>query len=307
LELLRAMGVRYVIIHSDQLESVQAKEIAATLDRLGLKVEKFASDWVVILPASEAKSVSPATRYLIPKTVQAGEAATISAVYTVDGPTVMPPNSPMGSLVAEWRESSPGQTRNDGRVTRSDQIWFQPPFYLDRTGVAPVQVPTPGRPGIYQLTLRPSQGGDSISEQVTVADDVASPEILPVPVRLLSAKARCGDTGPILNLTMQTIGWYDQPFSLSAHIHDVDGNQVAQSDLEFPPWRPRANLLEEFDYNLPVETPLPADQYTVELSAYQWQQAAERTVPRFFLSPTGEPLATLNFGVDVPPCPGTTP
>ena len=244
---------------------------------------------------------------MIPKTVQAGEEATISAIYTADGPAVMPPNSPMGSLAAEWRESPSGQMGNGGGVTRSDQIWFQPPFYVDRTGVATVQIPTPVRPGVYQLTLRPSQGGDSISEQVTVVMDGAASEILPVPVRLLAAEAGCGETGPILNLAMQTIGWYDQPFSLSAHIQDADGNQVAQSDLEYPPWRPHANLLEESDYYLPIETPLPAGQYTVELSAYQWQQAAERTAPRYFLSPIGDPLATLNFGVDMPPCPTPTP
>ena len=307
LELLKALDVRHVIIHSDQFEAVKAKEIAAALDRLGLKVEKFASDWVVTLPASGAKSISPTARYVIPKTVQAGEDATISAIYTADGPAVMPPNSPMGSLAAEWREAPSGQMGNGGGVTRSDQIWFQPPFYVDRTGVATVQIPTPVRPGVYQLTLRPSQGGDSVSEQVTVVMDGAASEILPVPVRLLAAEAGCGETGPILNLAMQTIGWYDQPFSLSAHIQDADGNQVAQSDLEYPPWRPRANLLEESDYYLPIETPLPAGQYTVELSAYQWQQAAERTVPRYFLSQTGEPLATLNFGVDMPPCPAPTP
>ncbi len=307
LDLLRAMNVRYVIIHIGELEAAHAIEVASTLDRLGLAVKQFGKDLVVTLPSGGTTSAAPAARYVIPTTPRANRAATVSVVYTSEGPTVMPPNSPMGSLVAEWRKLPAGKTGEDGKVVRSDRVWFQPPFYVNGLGMAPVEITSPEQPGAYLLTLQPGQGGESVSGQVTVIEDVASPDILPVPVRLLSSEVHCSDTGPILSLTMQTIGWYDQPFSLSAQIHDAAGDLVAQNDLEFPPLHPRANLLEVSEYQIPFEKPIPVGQYTVELFAYQWQQAAERTVQRYFLSQNGEPLDKLGFGVDVPPCPVPTP
>jgi hypothetical protein len=171
---------------------------------------------------------------------------------------------------------------------------------LTRLPWRPLQSLRPKSEGLYTLQLvapRPDQ--PLASANVRVMADVAAPEVTLVPLLGAETMIACEAGEAQIQMVMRTIGWYNDPFTLSARVLDESGTEVARStaDVEFPAQRPRSNLLTTHRYDLPLaDVPAPdAESLTVDLIAYRWQQAAERIVPRHFVLEDGSVAETLRL------------
>lgn len=301
LSLLQALNTRYIIWHTDLWPSSQIGATEAELTRLGLAMQHFGADRLIMLPASQNTGALPATRFHIPSMARAGANMRLDVVFTASSPVALPPKTPLGRISVEWRERDAQGQISVHPVLRQETL-FQPPFYIAEWGLAPVHIPTPPAPGEYELTIT-APLGDSVKTAVQLVEDIAPPEVTALPIQLVAASLSCGDAGVQLTAQMQTVGWYDEAFSLSAHVLNDSGAIIAQSDVEFPAYRPRKNLLEITGYEFPFLTNLSPGTRTINLYGYQWQQTAERTVPRVFIDEAGAPIDHLRFAVTVPHCP----
>jgi hypothetical protein len=136
---------------------------------------------------------------------------------------------------------------------------------------------------------------------VRVVDDVVPPEIALLPVRALKAEISCREETPQLDILMQTVGWYDAPFTLSARLLNIAGMEVARSstDVEFGVEPLRRDLLSLNIYTLPLGgVPAVEDEHLdVELIAYRWQQEVEGIVVRRFVADDGAVLDTIRLPI----------
>jgi hypothetical protein len=126
---------------------------------------------------------------------------------------------------------------------------------------------------------------------------VAAPEATLIPVAVNNASIHCEAGAPQIEVDMRTIGWYDDPFTLTARMVDEHGQEVARSaaDVEFPGERPRSDLFTIHEYNLPLESVPSSDDgaLTLMLIAYRWQHDAQRIVPRHFVEMDGSVVSVL--------------
>jgi hypothetical protein len=139
---------------------------------------------------------------------------------------------------------------------------------------------------------------------VNVVQDVAPAEAVLVPLEGIQAEITCDQDAVQIQVLMRTIGWYDEPFTLSARLIDANGAEVGRSaaDVEFGVERPRSNLLNSGNYLLPLES-VPAPELgplSLDLIAYRWQQEAERVVPRLFVNDDGAVVDALRLPLPPP-------
>jgi hypothetical protein len=289
---LQALGVEWVFWQRDRLPAEQWQAIEATADAQGWPLRQWGEVWAVQLPGATAGS--PDLGFFIPERAGAGGELTLSAIFTAAEPTAILPNSPLGAFQMEWWRG--GQRL---LVQRIDQ---QPPFYVDRVAVSPVPAPVPDDPGLYELRIYHPHSETLVTAgfvEVTAAE--TSPEVTLLAVKPIGVEIVCETEGGRLHIDLRTIGWYDTPFTLSARLLDPQGVEVDRSavDVEFPPFRPRSNLLTTFTYSLPLQQfPLTIDgPLTAEISAYQWQQQQGNVAQRWFVDADGAILPVLQLPV----------
>jgi hypothetical protein len=186
------------------------------------------------------------------------------------------------------------------------QKYHQPPYFMDRVAISTVAIPTPVSPGVYNLRLFGAEHDRALATaDVNVVDDVAPPEATVIPLAAIDALIRCESNAPQIEVLMHTIGWYDDPFTLTARVVDESGQEIARSaaDVEFPAERPRHDLLTTHQYNLPLES-VPASEdgaLTLLLIAYRWQHEAQRIVPRHFVEADGSVVPVLHLPLSISP------
>jgi hypothetical protein len=287
---LQALGVEWVLLHRDRLPATKWPAIGAAIQEQGWETKQWRDVWAVRLPAGEA--AQPELSYFIPDRAQADGVLTLAAILTSDSPTPILPNSELGHVRAEWWQGE--------RRVLVAELTYQPPFYVDSVAVATLAIPVPELEGDYALQLYAAQSDQPLaSANVSVMADVASPEVTLVPLLGVEAMIACDAGEAQLQIAMRTIGWYDEPFTLSARVLDESSTELARSaaDVEFPAQRPRSNLLTTHLYDLPL-TDVPASDVrslNVDLIAYRWQQEAERIVPRHFVLEDGSVVGTLRL------------
>ncbi|MCC6456373.1 MAG: hypothetical protein IT328_15570 [Caldilineaceae bacterium] len=291
---LRALGVEWVLLYPARYSLEEWQSIQSGIGEQGLETRQWGDVWGVHLSSLQAEL--PKQTYFIPDQAQLRGRLSVAAIFTSDRPTPILPNSLLGDISAEW-------WNGDGRVLVSKKS-YQPPFFVDPVAVATVPIAVPPVEGSYTLQLY-SQLYSSRQEQllataeVTVMADAAAPEVTLLPVQGVSAGVVCEEGEAHLEVILRTIGWYERPFTLSARILDGSDTEVARSraDVEFVAQRPRTDLLTSHAYKLPLaEVPAPEHgALTVDLIAYQWQQEAERTVARAFVTADGSVVNTLQL------------
>jgi hypothetical protein len=289
---LQALGVEWLFWQQDRLPEEQRQTIEATARTEGWPLHRWGELWAVQLPTAVAGT--PALRFFIPESAGVGGELTLMALFTSVEPTPILPNSELGNLQVEW-------WRGDQRLF-VQQIHRQPPFYVDGVAVSPVPVAVPDEPGLYELRIyHLHNGGRLATGSVEVTAGEAPPEITLLAVRPLSAEIVCEAARYHLHIDLETIGWYDASFTLSARLLDPQGVEVERSavDVEFPAYRPRSNLLTTFTYPLPLDQfPLTSSvPLTAEISAYQWQQQTGSIAPRWFVDTDGAILPAVQLPI----------
>ncbi|MBX3001264.1 MAG: hypothetical protein KF893_22275 [Caldilineaceae bacterium] len=283
---LQSLGVEWILPLPDRLSAEQRQQIEDAIQAQGWETRTWGDLRAIRLPRIERDPSQ--SRYLIPDRAQAGGEVAVAAIFTSEDPTPTLPNSALGSLRVEWQQGD--------RPIRRLKRQHQPPFFVDGVALSSIHIPTPATEGIY--TLRLLDGADRLlaASDVNVVVDAAPPESRVLPVLAIQAILTCGGDDAQIDLILRTVGWYEEPFTLSARLLDAEGAQVMRSaDVEFPPHRPRANLRTINVYLLPLPVIPGDDALTVELIGYQWQQAAERIVPRAFVSAEGEVMDQLSL------------
>jgi hypothetical protein len=283
---LQSLGVEWILPLQDRLPASQWQQIEDAIRDQGWETRLWGDLRAIRLPRIEL--IYPQVRYVIPDRAQMGGQVAVTAVFSSGQPTPILPDSELGYLRVEWQEG-------DRRIQRLERQ-YQPPFFVDGVAAASILLPTPADAGIYTLRLFDGEDRLLAASDVNVAAEVAPPEARALPVWGLEAILLCAEDGPRLDLSMQTIGWYEEPFTLSVRLLDASGAEVMRSaDVEFPTYRPRANLRTVNLYPLPLPALPPGNALTVEVLGYQWQQAAERIVPRSFVNAEGELVDRLSL------------
>jgi hypothetical protein len=289
-QFLRALGVQWVVLHRDRLPEEQRVAIEGAIQELPWETQAFGDIAVVQLPPLDV--AQPTQRFYIPGQAQAGGMMAFGTILTSETPTPVVLGSELGHLRVEWWQG-------EERVLEVEKV-VQPPYFVDRIAVATLLVPAPEAAGEYRLRLFRSEGGQELaSGVVNVVFDVAPPEPSLVPLEGIEAEIVCDDGSVQIRVLMRTIGWYDDPFTLSARLIDGSGAEVGRStaDVEFGVELPRSNLLNSATYEVPLES-VPAAELgplSVDLIAYRWQQEAERVVPRFFVAGDGTVVDALRL------------
>ncbi len=282
--LLQDLGVSWVVLRAGEWRPEALERVAAEARVRGWTLTQVGPDWVVSLPRAPA-AMSPEIRYWAPDTAQAGGIFGLGVVYTAEGMVTRPPAWGLERLWVRWSRAD-----GSGPVWESQMV-HQPPFVVDGVAVSTVPVPVPEEPGSYLLEWGLGSGPRAGSARVEVRAALDAPEARLLPVLPLDACVEVREEGTWLQVTMRTVGWYDEPFTLSARVVDPAGQERARTlgDVEFPPYQPRSHLLTVHGYRLPL-TPLPDLQgrWTVRLAAYRWSQPLEAIVPRRFVTPSGE-------------------
>ncbi len=302
-ELLQAMGVEWVIVHRARLTDAARLATDAAIDTHRWRVQTWGDIWAVHLPPNPMPR--PAARFVLPAVAQAGGTVTIGRILRGAEPHPIVPGSELGRVRVEWRQA--------GVVVLAAERQTQPPYYVDALAVAGFTMPVPAQAGSYTLHVFAGAPAQEVAAGVVeVIVDRAPPEVTLLPVRPVAATLQCAGAGDeiAIDVWMQTIGWYDQPFTLSGRLVDDQAGEVARSrrDVEFRPERARRDLLSLQPYTLPfaarhaiaaaVDLNHPP---ALELVAYQWQQAAERVVARHFVDDAGNVVPSITLPLTVDP------
>jgi hypothetical protein len=292
MEFLQAAEIEWLILHRQRIVDEQWAQIEDALQDWGWNSQQWGDVWLVQIPPT--KVTFPDTRYYIPESAPSGGIVSVGVIYRSAQPTALVPGSENNSVRVEWRQDERGQLVVEKEIL--------PPFFVDLLAISEATIPVPGATGNYTLRLsKPATGQLLATANVRVVDDFVPPEIALLPVRALKAEISCREETPQLDVLMQTVGWYDAPFTLSARLLNIAGMEVARSsaDVEFGVEPLRRGLLSLNIYTLPLGgVPAVEDEHLdVELIAYRWQQEVEGIVARRFVADDGAVLDTIRLPI----------
>lgn len=277
LALLRGYGVKYVVIHTD--------EMPAPVDLRSLTlVQTFGADRVYSVTPSAGQPRVSLTTYLPATAVPGGDANAYLIVRSTGAvPLVILPTHRLDVQVA-WPDQSATASVSVSIVTTG-------------ASVIPVPIRAPATlPQVLTLSLNDSLvGGLTVTGTVTAAA-FASGQPFPVPVRLLSATTDKSTYQPgetvHLALRWQALGKIDAYYSVFARIVDSTGQVVARWDGEprggkKPTllWAPGEEIIDTIDLALPA-TATPGA-YRVETGLYR----ASDLAPALTLDADGVPVS----------------
>ncbi len=265
--LLRALDVRYVLVHSNRIDDWHTRRQKIS-DTSGLKlVQQFGGDEVYwITPRAEglvllsANSYIPGpvapnvnfTAYLILQNRRAHSAAI----------------KPTDVLIVEARWSN-------GAIQK---VSTSLPLVTSSVSVVPITLRAPLQAGSYHLNLRISGyplGVWDLAGDVSVSDgEPARQVVLPAQVVLdspLNAVYAPGDMIDI-GVTWQALNKIDGYYSASVRVVDAEGNKKSDAGDREPAvktmlWVPESKIPDRFSLTLPRD--LSPGEYSVQLLMYQ--------------------------------------
>ncbi len=277
--LLQALGVGYVVVHSDRYPAdrwAEMQRVLAHVDDL-MPVQSFGTDRVYqVRPRSFDPSSLEVGSYLPPRAA-AGQPYTayLIAANRAKGSYALPPTEAIRAVVT-WEG---GGGREAGRVSADVPLVTSP------GGVAVIALPltAPLPPGTYHLTINEQQGilgSWTITGTVEVGDQADNS--FPIPARLeawqIPVTARAGGPLPV-SLTWRAVGKIDAYYSIYVKLLDAKGNAVAGWDGQprngqAPTllWMPGEAIDDLITLSVPAD--LSPGDYTVEVGMYRAQDLA---------------------------------
>lgn len=292
IELLRALDVRYVIMHTDALENRDALTAQLALYHDALRIVQTADADIAL----ELAPLQPANDFELEFVAPASILPNVSApAYVIAKPTRASSTrlSERGllDLQLRWYDAS-------NILAKTENVRVTAPLLLDEHGaVMPFKLTAPTQTGLWRLVLD-VRGADNMrgagdlrgaDEARTVEQTV---EVTPAftqadpPIQLLSAfagtrAARAGETLKVM-LTWRVWAKPAEDYQVFLHVDDDKGNTRAQLDFEpfygalpTTQWEPGQILVEQ--YEIPLANGLPQNQY--HLVAGLFHAASGRLIP----------------------------
>ena len=296
--LLQALGVRYLLLHTDRYPAGRQAGMQAALAQSDdlTPVQRFGADQVYEVRPRSFDPASLAVSGYLPLHAAAGQPYTAYLIVINGGlrSYALPPTSLIRAATT-WECA-------DGRMT--GQVTADLPLVTSPAGgaaIIPLPLAAPPTPGTCRLTIG-EQGGPLGDWALDGMVEVGSKgdEAFPVPARLESwqmpSAVHPGDPLPI-HLTWRALGKIDAYYSVYVKLLDAGSNALAGWDGQpgngaAPTllWVPGEKIEDTVTLTIPADTP-PGD-YTVEVGMYR----ARDLVRCLTLDADGAPLERVELG-----------
>jgi len=299
--LLQALGVAYVVIHTDRYPAGRWQEMQAGLRQVGdlALVQLLGTDRVYQVRANSTAPGSLSVDAYLPLQAAAAQPYTAYLIATNHGSrshAILPTRRLL--LTAVWE--APG-------ASVSEPLTADVPLVTSPDGgaaVIPLTLTAPSAQGAYRLSLA-AQAGPlgpfSVKGDVMVGDSrAASPAPFPVPAQLAAwvvpPTVQAGGTLGV-ELTWRALGKIDAYYSFYVKLLDDAGHSIAGWDGQpmggaAPTllWVPGTTIADQVMLDVPPGTP-PGD-YALEVGMYR----AEDLARAMTLDVTGIPLDRVTLG-----------
>ena len=278
--LLQALGVWYVVVHTDRYPAArwrQAEAILAQADEL-TPVEAFGADRAYMVTGRSFDPGSLDVRAYLPARAIAGRPCTAYLIAANDGPRSYAINPTLKIYPTVAWEGVAGSTVVD--------LEADVPLVISPGGgvaVIPLPLTAPAEPGDYRLAIGEENGilGAWTAEGTLKVGDQAD-TAFPVPARLealsVPATARPGEALPV-SLTWLALGKIDAYYSVYVKLLDAQGNPVADwdgqpQDGRAPTltWTPGQVVTDTVSLSIPAGA--PPGEYTIEVAMYRAEDLA---------------------------------
>lgn len=292
INLIRALGVGRLLLKTERFEATRLTDIDRLVDNEGWILDKGTESWLITLTPKPVSK--PDVEIRLPERARAGGRVALPVRLNGDGLSALPPGDEIAYTVQWWQ---------DGNLVVDGSLRDRLPFVVDRWAHSSLYSETPEDAGLYSVTLLDGGGNVVVRGDMLVEERAAPPEIRVAPLRLDGVSLLCEDP-PGVRLQMKTVGWFDEPVTLSVRILDGAGQEIGRSevDVAFAAELPRSELLTLHDYDLPL-LPLDVDRAKkVVVSAYRWQQETETTIPRLLLSSEGDSASPIEMTMPAEAC-----
>jgi hypothetical protein len=265
--LVRALGVRYLVIHSADLPDWNTRRDAVN-KTAGLQlVQQFGGDYVYRVEPRALDPQSMSARAYFPSPTTPGASIIVYLILeNRDAHSVAVLPTDTLQVEAHWSDAS------------VQQVTAPLPLVTSTVSVVPVRLTAPSRPGTWQVVLKvsgPAIGIQNLEGQLTVDDgEPAHQIVLPARVQLdssLKPNYSPGDQVE-LNLTWQPLNKIDAYYSASVRVVDAKGIKIAGAQDRQPVretmlWVPGVAVPDRFVLSLPRD--LAPGEYSVQLLLYQ--------------------------------------
>jgi hypothetical protein len=266
ISLLQALGVEYVIVHSNQFKTQDIR--AADLQL----AQQFGADWIYRLEPRVQDARALTTRLYLPQPAAPNQSYFAYIVVENHAPrsfAILPTDMPR--VDARWSDGT------------SQRVTAAMPLVTSSLSVVQVRLTAPLRAGDYHLELRVA--GNAIGEWNLTGDVAVKNEepahqvVLPAQVFLKSPLQSTYAPGDTLNadlvwLAQNKINAY---YSASVRVVDARGNKVANDDRQpgVPTllWTPGSSVPDRFALALPRD--LAPGEYTLQVLMYQADQGID--------------------------------
>ncbi len=278
--LLQALGVRYVVIHTDRYPPDRWLDMQTALSQVGdlTLVETFGGDQAYRLAPRSFDASSLQVSGHLPARAATGEPYTAYVVaFNSDTRSYAIPPTDMLHLAAAWR--------GPGGISSTDATADAPLVTSPAGGAAVIPIPltAPATPGLYELSLDAADGplgAWMLAGNVEVGQQ--SDDSFPLPIRLetwdLPSSVRPGGTLSV-GLAWRALGKIDAYYSVYVKLLDASGQAIAgwdgqPQDGEAPTllWVPGETIDDKVLLDVPAKAQ-PGD-YRVEVGMYRAEDLA---------------------------------
>lgn len=241
--LLQGLGVRYVVIHEDDLTPERIARLQGPLPESAREVKRFGDERVLEL--------APYSHPDLPN--EALPVASLPPEQVVELPLVL--TSPVGPYVPVAGEPLEVRVQwQQGRETREERVRVPWPMVIEEVAVLPLPLTTPPA-GEWVLSVSgtyPEGRGFILEQPIVVAEGQPAPPLL-LPVTLETVEAVDERT---LALSWQAQQLLTRYYSLSARLVGADGEVIAQrdgspSETGTVDWLPGIPYEAEWQFDLP--------------------------------------------------------
>ena len=218
--LLQGLGVRYVIIHEDDLDEARARQLQQPLPESVREIARFDDERILAL--------APYNHPGLPNELPPNYLNRLPPEQQIEYPLVLTtPNGFYVPLKGEPLQVQVTWQHHTGN-TRQTTVRVPWPMIIEEVAVLSLPLDTPPS-GEWVLTLTgtyPEGRGFSLKQPINIADTHSSPATL-LPVKLLSATQNENNRLTLTWLCQQALTRY---YSISVRLFDQQGQLVAQQD-----------------------------------------------------------------------------
>ncbi len=266
IELLRALNVRYVLLHTDALAQDDALSEKFALYHDALRVAQTAGDDIAleIIPPPSPPPRAADWEFSAPVEMLPNESARAFLIaQPAQFSTMLLSERGLLDVSARWYDAANALVKTENaRVTA--------PLLLDEHGaVLPFSLNAPAQNGTYRVILDVRGAGELQTLEQNVNVNSARGESTP-PIQLVNARvgtraARAGETLKVI-LDWRAFAQPQKKYSVFLHIDDADGNTRAQLDMEpffgaLPTTQWQAGQVFVEQYEIPLAAGLPQGSY----------------------------------------------